>query len=666
MTLGRKLDRLHLAIAGIVVAAVFLVAINVAASGLLRGLALDLTQGNLFTLSDGTRKVLSNIREPITLRLFYSPQLGEAFPVYGAYAIRVRELLERYKSLADGMIRLEVYAPEPFSDDEDQAVSFGMNGITINEAGDVAYLGIAGANSTDDEKTIPFLHLDRDRFLEYDLTRMVSELANPEKRVVGLITALPLEGSPANPMLGPAGGGQPPWMITQEIRHQFALRQVDPESGTIEDDVDVLLVVHPKGLSDKALYAIDQYVMRGGRAMIFVDPHAEADRPANPMLMIPGGSASNLDKLLEAWGVEVSMDKVVGDKNAAIRVTIPSQSGRGSEVAEYLAWLSLDEANINHEDVVTADLSRMIFASSGDIHRKADSTLSVEPLVTSSNEAMEIEADKVRIVPDPSALWADFKPSGETYVLAARLSGTAKSAFPDGPPKAEDEQAENSANGDESEQNPDEDAQDEDADTEAAKAAHIAESAGSINVILVADTDLLRDQFWVQVRDFFGQQIAVRTSSNADFVMNGIENLTGSEALIGLRSRGESARPFDMVRSIQQEAEERYRRQEQELATKLSETEKKLSELQTSRGQDGEFILTSEQEQAIDEFRSQMVVIRKELRGVQLALRQDIDRLDAWLKFINIGLIPILIGVFAVVLGFIRRARRRRAAQASV
>lgn len=650
MIFGRHLDRVPLAIAGIVTAAVFLLALNVVSTGVFRGAAVDFTDGRLFTLSDGTRKVLAEIREPITLRLFYSPQLGEAFPSYSAYAARVRELLERYKSLANGRIRLEIYSPEPFSDDEDQAVGFGMNGIAVNAEGDAVYLGLAGSNSTDDEKVIPFLHFDRERFLEYDLTRMVADLANPEKKVVGLISSLPIAGMRGNPMMGPAGGGQPPWMILQEIRQQYEVRSLDPAASAIDEDVDVLMLVHPRGLSDTALYAIDQYVVRGGRALILADPHAEGQRPASPMMQMPGETSSDLDKLFGAWGIQVAADKIVGDKNAAIRVTMPSRTGRGQEIVQYLAWLSLDESNIDDEDVITADLSRMIMATAGAIRRLEDSTLEVRPLVVSSNEAMEIDTARIRFAPDPAGLWADFKPAEEIFVLAARLSGKVKSAFPDGPPEAEKKAGEAAAEGDE---------------TDAPMAAHVAESAGPINVVLIADTDFLRDQFWVQVRDFFGQQVAVRTSGNADFVVNAIENLTGSEALISLRSRGNSVRPFTMVQGIQQEAEDRFRRQEQELESKLSETEKKLAELQTGKGQDGEFILTAEQEQAIEDFRAEMVVIRKDLRDVQLALRRDIDRLDAWLKFINIGLIPLLIGIAAVVLGVIRRRRRRRAVLAA-
>lgn len=645
MIFARNPNRTGLAVAGILVAAVFFVAINALSSGLLRGLSLDFTEGRLFTLSDGTRKLLAEIDEPVTLRLFYSPQLGEAFPAYSAYSARIRELLERYKSMSNGMIRLEIYSPEPFSDDEDQAVSFGMNGIAVNAEGDTVYLGLAGSNSTDDEKVIPFLHIDRERFLEYDLTRMVADLANPKRKIVGLISGLPIQGRPGNPMLGPRGGGVPAWQFVREIEQQFEIRNIAEDGSPIAEDVDVLMLVHPIGLDEKTLYAIDQYVLGGGKVVAFVDPHAEAQQPASPMMQMPGETSSSLPGLLEAWGVDLSSEKIVGDKDSAIRVSVPSRSGSGSEIVDYLPWMSFDASNIDADDVVTADISRMIVASAGAIRRRADATTEIKPLLFTGRQAMEFDTNRIRFTPDPMGLWADFESADEVFVVAARISGVIKSAFPDGPPKSDEEENAETDGGDESPE----------------AAPHLAESTGPINIILVADTDLLRDQFWVQMRDFFGQQVAVRTSGNADFVVNAIENLSGSDALIGLRSRGDSARPFALVRRLQQDAEDRYRKREQELETKLSETEKKLSTLQTGETQDGEFILSQEQEQAIDDFRGEMVVIRKDLRNVQRALRRDIDRLDAWLKFVNIGLVPLLVGIAAIVLGILRRKRRRQA-----
>ncbi len=660
MNFGNSHRRTRLAIAGIAVAAIFFVAVNTLSNGALRGLSADFTEGGLYTLSEGTAKMLADMDEPITLRLFYSPQLGEAVPAYSAYAARVRELLERYSSMANGRIRLEVYAPEPFSDDEDQAVSFGMNGIVVNAEGETVYLGLAGSNSTDDEKVIPFLHIDRERFLEYDLTRMVANLANPDKKVVGLISALPLMGSPGNPMMGPRGGGQPPWALIPEIRQQFELRPLAPDGAPIDGDVDVLMIVHPRGLSDAALYAIDQYVLGGGKAVIFVDPHAEAVPPASPMLAMPGETSSNLTKLLDAWGVSVSPDKVVGDKDSAIRVSVPSRTGGGTEIADYLVWMSFGESNIDDDDIVSADLSRMIFASAGAIRRKSDATIEVTPLVFTGRQAMEIDTDRVRFVPDPIGLWAEFKSADEIFVIAARLRGPVSSAFPDGPPTAKEDGAEEDGAKEDGAQKDGAEAEKPSGDASKGE-AHLAKSVEPINLILVADTDLLRDQFWVQIRDFFGQQVAVRTSGNADFVINAIENLSGGNALIGLRSRGDSARPFDLVRGLQQDAEAKFRKREQELEGKLNETEKKLSELQTGKEQDGDFILSKEQEQAIEDFRAEMVAIRKDLRNVQLALRRDIDRLDAWLKFVNIGLIPLLVAAAAITLGVLRRRRRRQA-----
>ncbi len=651
---GRHIDQRRLSMAGLVVAAILLVAVNAFSNGAFRGFRLDFTEGLVFTLSDGTRKVLGEIDEPITLRFFYSDQLGEVLPAYASHAARVRELIEQYVGLAGGRIHLEIHRPEPFSEEEDLAVSLGLQGLPVNQAGDLGYFGLVGTNSTDDEELIPFFQAERGRFLEYDLTKLVSALAKPEKKVVGLMTTLPMGGGAANPMLGPRAAA-PSWMIVEQLRQRFELRQLSPQAKEIDDDIGVLMLVHPKSLDDQTLYAIDQFVLGGGRLLAFVDPHSEADR-GGPISMM-GGTSSDLSKLLDAWGVEVLADKIVGDRTAAIRVSTGTAGRR--RVIEHLAWLSLGETHINRDDVVTAELERIILAAAGVIRKRADASTKVTPLLTSSREAMQIEANKLRIFPNFTSLIADYRPENEILVLAARVAGQVESAFPEGPPvkpkdpTAKKDEQKSAATGEAEKQ-----------ETGAADAAakHLGKSKEPIEVILVADTDMLQDQFWVQIQDFFGQRIAVPTSNNGDFVLNAIDNLSGSGALIGLRGRGQTARPFDLVRRIQLDAELRYRAKERELRNKLADTEKQLKDLQVADEAQGTVILSGDQVKAIKTFRAEMLVIRKEVREVQHALRRDIDRLDMWLKFVNIALIPVLVGLAAIVPGVVRRRRRQRTA----
>ena len=658
MATPRALQRDTLSIAGIVVGFILLIAINAFSSVAFRGATLDLTQGGLYTLSSGTKQLLGHLEEPITLRYFYSQQLGEAAPQYGTYAARVRELLERYVGLSGGKLKLEVYSPVPFSDEEDLAVSYGLQGVPVNQAGEQVYFGVAASNSTDDEGAIPFFHPERERFLEYDLTSMVAKLANPKKKVVGLITTLPIQGQ-----FMPQGGMQQPWVIMQQLSDRFDVKPIFDNATEIPADTDVLMIVQPKRLAEPIRYAIDQYVLKGGKALVFVDPHSESDFSGPAFGGRPIDTASNMPDLLGAWGVELVPDRVVADAQAAIRISVGD--GPNAKVIDYPLWLNLDDTAIDADDVVTAQLNRLTFGNAGELKPKDGSAVKLTPLVRSSADSMLVDANKVRIGPDFVDLIANFKPDNQRKVLAARLRGIAKTAFPDGPPKPKDEKKTAAAEKTTDKASDKGDAKtdgksDEEKKYEAAKAAQVKESAQPINVIVVADTDMLADRFWVNVRDFFGQQMAVKTSDNADFVVNALDNLTGSDQLIGLRSRGLSARPFTYVQELQSQAELRLRAQEQSLTKKLEDTQKKLADVQTKADPGGKAILTPEQIKTIDEFRTEMLNTRQQLRQVQRALREDIDTLDARLKFLNIGLIPILVALVAIVLGVTRRRRRSR------
>lgn len=647
-----RLDRAALTILGLALAIALFFALNIFAEGAFKNESIDLTEGRLYTLSPGTRQLLGELKEPITLRFYFSKRLGDEIPSYAAYATRVRELLERYASLANGKLRLEFYNPEPFSDVEDRAVSFGLQGVPVNTSGDQVYFGLAGTNSTDDEETIPFFQPDRERFLEYDITKMIASLANPKKKVIGLISTLPMEGSAGNPMMG--GAGARPWTIMSQMRQQFDVRDLGETPDKIDKDVDVLMIVHPKNLPEKTQFAIDQYVLGGGHALVFVDPNAESDTGPSPMMMT-GASSSNLKRLFDVWGIEFASDKVVGDRNSATRVQAPV-NGR-TQTIDYIAWLALDEENINREDVVTANLSSLELATPGAVKKKKGATIGFTPLVTTSADATEIPAAKFRLLPDFVELLADYKPGGRPLTLAARIQGSVKTAFPDGPPT---EKKKNEAKKGETKPTKDTAAQSGTGKPEAAKTAQwLKQSAKPVNLIVVADTDMLSDRFWVSTQDFFGQQLVTQTAGNGAFVINALDNLAGSNALIGLRGRGLSARPFDLVQKIRAEADARYLAKAQELQNRLKDTEKKLASLQKEGG-GSQQILTDAQQKEIDKFRTEMLSTRKSLRDVQHALRVDIDRLDALLKFVNIGLIPILIGIAAIVVAVARVTRRSR------
>jgi ABC-type uncharacterized transport system involved in gliding motility auxiliary subunit len=612
------MDRRTLSIVGIALAVVAFLALNAWGSLSLRGYRLDLTEGRAFTLSDDTRKLLAGMQEPVTLRLYVSRALRDANPYLGTYADRVQDLLAAYAAASNGRLVVELIDPEPFSPDEDRAVGFGLRAIGL-EDGQVAYLGLAGTNSTDDVDVIPILSPERERFLELDLTRLVFNLANPDKPVLGVISGLPLMGDPLNQYQ--------PWTIYEQLGQTFEVTYLGGEIAAIDPTIELLLIAHPQALTPRTLWAIDQFVLRGGRVLALVDPHSEAAamRQQQPL---PGGSASDLAPLLKAWGVELVPDRIVADPETARQVQFPI--GGRQQVVDYLAWLSLPRSSLNQDEVVTAELNRVNLASAGHLEPVAGAATTLTPLLLSSPEAMAEDAERVRGFPDPMRLIRDHRPGGRPLVLAARLSGPARTAYPDGPPEGVE-----------------------------AAGERLVEASRPIEVIVVADSDLLDDRSWLARQSLFGQEVGIPVADNADLVANALDFLAGSTALADLRGRAVTFRPFTRIAELRRAAEAQYRAKEQELTERLLELQQKLATMEVGQGEEGA-LLTPAQREELDGFRNQLLETRRELRDVQHALRSDIEDLRARLRFLNIAGMPLLIAALAIGLALLRRMRLRR------
>lgn len=609
---------------GILLAAVLAVALITISNNLFTGVRLDLTENRLFTLSPGSVNIITTLDEPISLDFYVSRKTMADFPQLVNYANRVRDLLEEYAAKSGGKIELSVIEPEPFSEEEDQAVASGLNGVSVNAAGDRAYLGLVGVNSTDDEAIIPFFQASREDALEYDITKLVYNLANPEKRVIGVMSGLPLFGDPAQ-------GIPDRWAILDVMEEFFEVRNIGQNSDFIDEDVDVLMVVHPKNFTEQALFAIDQYLLRGGHAMLFVDPLAEGDNaepdPANPYVM--PDMSSNLNIMLEGWGLEVGTSEIAADINLAMRVQ--TQGARGPQESNYLPWLRLEADNLDRQDFSTSELNLIHMGTAGVIDLKEDATVEFAPLIRTTADSMRMQRDLIFFQRDPNVMLSNFESGNNPLVLAARISGTVPSAYPDG-------------------------LLIEDEDDETVPVEDIIKE-GRVDVVLVGDTDILADHFWIRMQNFFGVQIPQSIANNGDFVINTLDNLAGNTDLISLRSRGEFSRPFTVVEQIRRDAEAQFREQEQELQTRLEETEQKIAQLQQEGGESA-LLLTEEQAAEIEKFRLEQIRTRKELRAVQHELQKNIERLGTQLKFINIGLIPLIIALLALVAG-VQRARRK-------
>ena len=603
---------------------------NVLNKNFFKNLRFDLTRSNVYTLSEGTKSILKSINEPLDFKLFYTKQIGDLNPVYQNYYDRVKEILEQYVLLSNNKVKLKILNPKPFSNEEDKAVEYGLQGAEIM-AGVYGYFGLIATNSTDDEEKIIFFQPDRSPFLEYDLSKIVTNLANPNRRIIGLYTDLPMLGT-FNPLAkSEEAAAAPPWAVYNQMKEFFEIKRIHEKTKSIPDGLELLMLVHPKKIPDRLIYMIDQFVLRGGKLLVFIDPNSETESFSPDANQINGNNSSNLSELLEKWGVELVENKVVGDLLSARRVEIGASDQ--PSVTDYLAWLDIKKDHMDDTHQVTSKVQRLTFATSGFLkNNKKNNKINFKRLVWSTTQSMQIDVSDV-ISPDPTTLLRNFVPSNEELTLAAEIKGSFLSNFPDGPPVTNRK---------------------DDFD----KNKHINESIKPTTLVVLADADMLYDEYWLKYEQS-GEVFPI--ANNADFTVNLLEYLNGTEDLIGLRGKGVSSVPFIKVEKIQKEAEQKFRSKEQELLEKLNNYQSKLENIQKGSGEDEKnTLLTKEETLEIDKFKEEMIFVRSELRKVQNALRKDIEKLDSILKFFNIFLVPILLVIISVVLSFIERRKRHQ------
>ncbi|QMU60933.1 MAG: hypothetical protein GKR92_04170 [Gammaproteobacteria bacterium] len=617
---------------GLLVLIVLFLVVNMVSSTLFTNTRIDLTENELFTLTDGTRNIIKSIEEPVTMYLFYSDKASKDVPQLRTYATRVKELLKEYEQLSNGNIALNIVDPLPFSEEEDQAGSFGLQAIPVGATGENMYFGLAASNAVGDVEVLPFFQPQREQFLEYDVSKLLTTLSNPKKTVVGIITQLPIFGGfdMETTQMTKA------WAIVAQMRQLFEVKQLDVTTDLIDADVDILMVVHPKNITVPTQYAIDQFVMRGGKAIFFVDPHSEVDIPVKQQdspLEVEGGRTSSLKTLFDAWGIDFDASKVVLDRKYALTV-----GGAHNGQSRHYGLLAVTNEDIDADDVISSELEVISAGVSGFIKAKEGVDINITPIVTSSDDSTLIEASRFRFLPDLNQLSNGFEPTGEKYILSARIEGKLNSAFETRPAMSGAKKVDESKYGE-----------------------HLVSVEDEANLIVVADTDMLSDRMWVQVQEFFGEQIFNSWANNGDLIINAIDNLTGSTDLISIRGRETSTRPFVVVNDLRLAADKKFRSTEEVLQAKLTETEAKLVELQKVRDDSNELELSAEQEEEIIRFQQDKFKVRKELRQVRHNLDLDIEKLGSKLKFINIGLVPIVISILALILSFIRSRKRKRA-----
>ena len=656
---------------GLVVIAVSLL-IGVLLISFLPSLRIDLTEDNLYTLSDGTRNIVSNLQQPIELMFFYSDSAIEDVPQIRSYGNRVQELLQEIVIASNGNLRLSVIDPEPFSEEEDLATQYGIRAVPVTQGGEGVYFGLVVAQDAEAEipfqmrisETMPLVRPDQEEFLEYEFMKLITQVDNPDRSIIGLVTDLDIDGG-FDPL---SGQGTQQWMIMDLVRQLYEVQRVDITGETIDEEIDILMVVHPQSLSEQMLYAIDQFVMRGGSTLLFLDPNADSMVSRSPQgNLIPAGMSSELPGLLEAWGIEFDNSKVLADNELALRVMM----GQGQRPVPHLGMLGVQRNFLTQGDIITNRLETINFSSTGAIAEAEGSNTDFEPLIVSSADAMLMDRTFIESVTDPSVLFDEFESVEQSFVIAARISGIIESAFPDGRPIAEEESEEATIGVEEGDATTEvEVTEDNSADEviaieddmeieEEPFPEHIASSNGVVSIVAFADTDVLSDRMWVQVTQFLGQRIPQPFANNGDIVINALENLSGGADLSSIRSRGRYSRPFTRVLDLQRQADDRLREEESELLDSLAATESELAQL--NQDEDGNPIgeLTPEIQAEIDRFNAEMVETRRRLRDVRFQLTEDIERLGTNLKAANTALIPILLTIFVLIAHLLRVQRSK-------
>ena len=578
--------------------------VNIIINNILGYSRIDFTENKLYSLSDGTKSLLENLKEPIHLRLFISSNLVKDVPQFSTYANRVETILKTYSNLSSGKITIETIDPKPFSDAEDRAVGMGINPFNATEMSDSLYFGLAATNSTNGQKNIPLFSPERETFLEYDLTSLISELSQTKKPVVSIIDNLGLSSD--------ARIGKPEQQILKQMKEMFQVEMINESTNELNENTKVLMIIHPKFLSDETLYMIDQWVLDGGATLIFLDPYAETEL-SRQQGMPPMNPRSDLKKLLDTWGVKFDNKKAVLDSEFGFRIA-RKINGRDIQVTNY-PWLNIRGDGLNRNDSSLSNLSTIVMTTAGSIEDTNKDPI-LEPIIRSSNKSGLGDAQKAgNPEGDPRDLLSNIKSENENYVLAGWIKGDLNSSF---------------------------------IDNENKRDKQIIKSKKTSNVLLITDADMLMDRNWLTQRGAF--------ANNGDFVLNVVEKMIGGNALSDLRGKSTSWRPFEKIIALEKVAEEKFLIEEQMLAKKLEGMEDKIRNLTQNNDKNSD-VLSPETIKAIDGFKAEMMATRSQLRNVKFDLRRDVELLKKWIISLNVAILPIMFATASLIIS-LRRKRK--------
>ncbi|VAW40764.1 hypothetical protein MNBD_GAMMA01-1672 [hydrothermal vent metagenome] len=595
----------------------FLGSIIISQSGIFSHTRLDLTENKLFTLNDGTKNILKNIDENIHLKLYFSDEATHSIPVLRTYKNTVLDLINEMQRYSNSKLQVSLIDPKIFSPQEDEASQFGLQALPVGDGGENVFFGLVGENTLDNVEVIAFMQPDRESFLEYDIAQLINSLNHPEKKVIGIMSSVDVQARYDQAK----GESVPAQVFITQLQKDYLIKNMETSSETIGSDIDVLILIHPKELTEKTLFAIDQFVIKGGRLLVFVDPFAQAEiiipDPQNPMAAYQADKNSDLKQLFAAWNVSYDAKKVLLDEKFALNI----QRHQGSRPTRHLAYLALKEDAFNQKDIIARELDTVNLAATGYFE-----SVNLQAILSSSNQATTTTSEALKFMVDPSTLFKNYTADGKNHIIAGRLTGTIKSAFPDA--------------------------------IEGADIADLVIKNDNPKVVLFADIDILFDQMWVSSQNFFGRKVYSAFADNGNMITNLLDNMAGSPDLINIRGRKNSARPFTKVIELQKASDKKFRDQENLLKQRLRETEAKLNQIQREKGQQDRLIISQEQEQELQEFQKEKMEVRKKLRKVRRSLDKDIQALGSNLKMINIGLIPLLISLLGVFVLWFRPKKK--------
>ena len=636
----KKVETWLFPVAGVVAVLVILIAVNVLGNFL--KVRSDLTQNKIYTLSPGTKRILDKLDTPVEIRFYYSKD-NSSMPVpLRTYAQEVEDLLSEYQQAGHGKIQVVKLDPKPDSDAEDSARLDGVQGQTAaaNLTGDKIYLGLA-VSCLDAKTAISFLSPDRETLLEYDISRAISSVVNPKKAVIGVMSDLPVLGRAANPMMMmQRQRGSDPWVFVQELKENYTVREIPLTADKIDDDISVLLVDYPKGITESAQFAIDQFMLRGGKMVALLDPFSFVDSQLSggQQAMMRGETYSaNLDKLLKAWGLEFTADKIVADPNLATKI----QRQAGS-VDSDMTVLSVNGDTINKSDPLGASTTDLLLPFAGAFTGTPVSGLKEETLVSTTPQAGLIDASTVMLGSEGARKF--YKPGNTPLAMAVRLSGKFKTAFPDGKPAAAASPTPTPAASPAASATP--------------TPAPLKEATNEGVAVLIGDSDFAFDQIAGRQQQMLNQVVFTPTNGNLNLIESSVELLAGDSNLMSIRSRTSANRPFVLVDKMEAAAQDKYQSKIDELETGLTQARQKLSELQSAKQSDQKSVLSPEQQAEIKKFQENEAQIDKQLKQVRKELRQEIDSLQNWLKWVNIALMPVVVTCIGLGLAFLKKRSR--------